>query len=126
MRYLYLFILSNYKNLLFNYEIKDDFEKASICFLLPHQLAILPANFIDLVISMSCLHEMSQAQINHYYELIDDKCRLFCTKQYVFWEIQDDKISVPAVIYPTRPSWDLLSARINPVNTEFFEAIFRV
>jgi len=107
-------------------EIKDDFEKASICFLLPHQLAMLPANLIDLLINVSSLHEMSRAQINHYYELIDEKCRIFYTKQYAFWENPDDKISVPAVIYPTRPSWDLMNARLNPVHAEFFEAIFRV
>lgn len=106
-------------------EIKEDFEAASICFLLPHQLAILPSDLIDLLINVSSLHEMSRAQINRYYELIDEKTRFFYTKQWVLWENPDDKILVPAVIYPTRPNWELMNARLNPVHAEFFEAVFR-
>jgi putative sugar O-methyltransferase len=106
-------------------EIKEEFDRASICFLLPHQLALLPSNLIDLLINVSSLHEMSRVQINHYYELIDEKTRFFYTKQYLLWENPDDKICVPAVIYPTRPSWELVNARLNPVHTDFFEAIFR-
>lgn len=113
----------NFSNFL---EIKGDFEKSSICFLLPHQLELLPAATIDLLINVSSLQEMSREQINHYYELIDQKTQYFYTKQWVLWENPEDKISVPAIIYPTRPHWGLLEARINPVHTEFFEAMFKV
>lgn len=107
-------------------EIEESFKESSICFLLPHQLEMLPEGLLDLVINVSSLHEMSRPQINHYYSLIDHKAKFFYTKQWVLWENPDDKITVPAVIYPTRPTWGLISARINPVHAEFFEAMFRI
>ena len=115
-----------YRNFSSFSEIKKDFEESSICFLLPHQLELLPEGTIDLLINVSSLQEMSREQINHYYELIDQKTQYYYTKQWVLWENPEDKISVPAVIYPTRPGWELLKARINPVHTEFFEAMFKV
>lgn len=107
-------------------EISQDFEQAEICFLLPHQLAQLPDKSLDLMINISSLQEMSRAQINHYYELIDRKARHFYTKQWVFWENSEDKMQVPAIIYPTKPHWELLHARVNPVHNEFFEALFKL
>lgn len=107
-------------------EIERDFEESSFCFLLPHQLELLPEGKIDLLINVSSLQEMSREQINHYYELINEKARYFYTKQWILWENPEDKISVPAVIYPTRPNWVLLNARLNPVHTQFFEALFKL
>ena len=107
-------------------EIREDFNRAEICFLLPHQLQLLPDKSLDLLINVSSLHEMSREQINHYYDLIDHKARYFYTKQWSFWENPEDKIKVPAVIYPTRPHWKLCNARVSPVHQEFFEALFKV
>jgi len=33
---------------------------------------------------------------------------------------------VPAIIYPTKTNWNLITARINPVHQNFFEAIFGI
>lgn len=107
-------------------EIEQEYKAASIRFLLPHQLELLPDGEIDLLINVSSLQEMSREQINHYYKLIDQKSRYFYTKQWVMWENPVDKISVPAIIYPTRPNWAMLNGRINPVHTEFFEAMFKL
>lgn len=107
-------------------EVESEFDAASICFLLPHQLEKLPEGKIDILINVSSLQEMSRQQINNYYSIIDSKARYFYTKQWSMWENPEDKISVPAVIYPTRPDWRLLNARINPIHTEFFEALFEV
>lgn len=107
-------------------EIEQDYHAASICFLLPHQLELLPDSEIDLLMNVSSLQEMSREQINYYYELINKKTKYFYTKQWVMWENPEDKISVPAIIYPTKPHWELLNARLNPVHLEFFEAVFRV
>lgn len=107
-------------------EIEQEFNSSSICFLLPHQFELLPKGTVDLLINVSSLQEMSRQQINHYYEMIDEKARYFYTKQWILWENPEDKISVPALIYPTRPHWVLLNARINPIHTEFFEAMFKV
>lgn len=107
-------------------EIEQEFKSSSICFLLPHQLDLIPEGAIDLLINISSFQEMSHEQINFYYELIDKKTLYFYTKQWVLWENPEDKISVPAVAYPTKPDWKLINARLNPVHSEFFEAIFKV
>jgi putative sugar O-methyltransferase len=106
--------------------VEQAFEAATICFLLPHQLSLLPDRYVDLIVNISSLHEMSVGQINNYYELIDRKARYFFTKQWLFWENPEDKMIVPAVIYPKKPSWRLVHARLNPVHSDFFEAVFDV
>lgn len=118
--------IMDYRNFSSFSETEQLFRESSICFLLPHQLEMLPEGTLDLLINVSSLQEMSREQINHYYELVDKKTRFFYTKQWVWWENSEDKMSVPAVIYPTRPDWHLVNARLNPVHTEFFEAIFQV
>jgi len=116
----------NYRHFTDFSEIEEDFTNSSVCFLLPHQLELLPDDKLDLLINVSSLQEMSRAQINHYYELVDKKTRYFYTKQWVIWENSEDSMSVPAVIYPTKPHWQLVKARLNPVHSEFFEAMFKV
>lgn len=118
--------IMGYRNFSSFSEIEKEFNESSICFLLPHQLELLPRGTIDLLINVSSLQEMSRKQINHYYGLIDQKVAYFYTKQWVMWENAEDKISVPAIIYPTRPNWELLNARLNPVHTQFFEAMFKI
>ena len=106
--------------------VSFEFKAADFCFLLPHQLELLPERYADLLINISSLHEMTAPQINRYYELIDEKARLFYTKQWMFWKNPDDQIPVPAIAYPTRPHWSLIAARVNPIHPMFFEALFRV
>lgn len=115
-----------YRNFTHFDEIRKEFDRAEICFLLPHQLQLLPDKSLDLLINVSSLQEMSREQINHYYDLIDHKARFFYTKQWFFWENSEDKMQVPAIIYPTKPHWELRNARVNPVHNEFFEALFKV
>jgi len=103
-----------------------DFEDADVCFLLPEQLEFLPKNYIDLIINISSFQEMTIPQINHYYDLVNEKAKFFYTKQWLLWKNPDDDILVPAIIYPTKPNWKLVSARINPVHQNFFEAIFGI
>jgi putative sugar O-methyltransferase len=107
-------------------EVEQKFNESSICFLLPHQIELLPQGTLDLLINVSSLQEMSREQINHYYELVDAKARFFYTKQWVLWENPEDKMSVPAIIYPTKPHWKVVAARLNPVHTSFFEALFKI
>lgn len=118
--------IMGYRNFTNFSEIERDFKLSSICFFLPHQLELIPEGTIDLLINVSSLQEMSRHQINKYYALIDEKAKYFYTKQWTLWENPDDKITVPALIYPTRPDWVLVNARINPVHTAFFEAMFKV
>jgi putative sugar O-methyltransferase len=107
-------------------DIEKEFEESSMCFLLPHQLGLLPDKSIDLIINISSLHEMSISQIKHYYKLINAKGLYFYTKQWLFWVNPEDNISVSEASYPTDPQWVLLNTRINPVHKKFFEAIFEI
>jgi putative sugar O-methyltransferase len=107
-------------------EIKAALSRSSVLFLLPHQIELLEEKSIDLFINISSLQEMTREQINHYYELINKKANLFYTKQWLSWENPEDKMLVPAVIYPTKPTWELISARKNPIHPDFFEAIFKM
>lgn len=118
--------IMGYRNFSNFSEIEQVFSESSICFLLPHQLEMLPKGALDLLINVSSFQEMSREQINHYYGLIDEKTKYFYTKQWIIWENPEDKISVPAVIYPTRADWQLVNARLNPTHKEFFEAVFKV
>lgn len=107
-------------------DVEKELNKANICFLLPHQLEMLPDKYINVLINISSLQEMRKDQIAHYYDLINQKSQYFYTKQWTFWENPEDKIVVPAVIYPTKPEWDVMTARLHPIHTDFFEAIFKL
>lgn len=106
--------------------VQTEFEAADICFLLPHQLELLPDKTADVFVNISSLQEMSFKQINRYYELIDRLALAFYTKQWLFWTNPEDQQVVPAVMYPTRPHWTLLAGRRHPIHNEFFEAVFRL
>ncbi|MDI1299687.1 putative sugar O-methyltransferase [Methylotenera sp.] len=118
--------IMDYRNFTHFSEVEQEFNESSICFLLPHQIELLPKGTLDLLINVSSLQEMSREQINYYYELVNEKAKYFYTKQWVLWENSEDKMTVPAIIYPTKPTWEVVAARLNPVHTEFFEAIFKI
>jgi putative sugar O-methyltransferase len=107
-------------------DVKEEIESSNMAFLLPHQLELLPDRSVDLLVNISSFQEMSFDQIKKYYEMIDAKARYFYTKQWLHWRNPDDGISVPAVIYPTRPEWKVLKAGLNPVHREFFEVMFEI
>jgi len=107
-------------------EGQDEIDQSDFIFLLPSQLELMPDKFFDLFINISSFHEMTRAQINLYYSIIERKAAHLYTKQWLFWQNPDDNISAPAVIYPTRASWDLVAARRHPFHTDFFEAIFKI
>jgi putative sugar O-methyltransferase len=107
-------------------DVAAQIENSDIAFLLPHQLQLLPDRSIDLLINISSFQEMNLKQIHRYYELIDVKARNFYTKQWLHWNNPEDNTSMPAVVYPTRPAWNIVKAGVNPVHKEFFEAIFEI
>ncbi|HME44458.1 MAG TPA: putative sugar O-methyltransferase [Syntrophorhabdales bacterium] len=107
-------------------EIEESFMTSQICFLLPHQLELVPDKSIDLFINISSFHEMKMNQIKRYYDLVDRKGRFLFTKQWSFWENAVDRQTMPAVAYPTKSHWELIAARLDPVHQKFFEALFEL
>jgi putative sugar O-methyltransferase len=108
-------------------EIAEEFEAARIAFVSPDQLDRLPPQRADLVMNISSLHEMRRDQIAFYLGLVGRHCGgHFYTKQW--WESvnsHDDLVLRPAD-YPIPDTWQQVYLRSHPVQTMFFEALYRV
>lgn len=108
-------------------EIKDEFLEASIRFLLPHQLELLPPKSFNACINISSLHEMTQEQISHFFKLIDQLVKgHFYMKQWIRSINDYDAIIVERDAYPVKDTWRQLFNRPCEVQTSFFEALYYI
>lgn len=108
-------------------EVREEFEAASIAFLLPHQAEMLPAKSVDLFVNISSLHEMTMEQISAYFGLIDRLTKgYFYSKQWFVSENEHDGICVKKDDYPILGNWRELYLRPARVQTHFFEAMYAV
>lgn len=107
-------------------EVREEFEAADIRFLLPHQAETLPARSFDLFVNVSSLHEMTRGQVAAYLEMAARLTRgFFYSKQW--WEGRNAHDgAIRADEYPYPRGWRRLYLRAAKVQTEFFEAMFRV
>lgn len=107
-------------------EIKKEFESASIRFLTPSQLSLLPSKSQDLVISISTLHEMTREQIRFYLSEIDRLSRgYFYTKQLKKSWVKDNQ-NITQGEYPVPRKWKVIHEKTHPIQRFFFEALYRV
>lgn len=106
-------------------EIREEFEAASICFLLPHQLELLPPQSIDLGINISSLHEMT-LDANHYYFSQFSRLlkKYFYFKQWKESFIPGDNLIIREGDYPIPSAWEEIFWQTCPIQTLFFEALF--
>jgi len=108
-------------------EIKQEFEHSSVAFLSPAQIEYLPEQMFDLFINISSLHEMTNAQIEMWFNHIDRTCKgWFYSKQYIESRNDFDGIVVRQNDYPVKTHWKELFNRTCPVQGEFFEALYKV
>lgn len=108
-------------------EVADEFERAQIAFLTPNQLEKIPALRADLLINVSSLHEMRREQIAHYFQLFEQHCDgFFYTKQWLRSVNSFDDLVVRREEYPVPPTWTTVFDRVHPVQTRFFEALYRL
>ncbi len=108
-------------------EVESEFAAADIVFLLPHQAAMLPEKSVDLFINISSLHEMTMAQIERYFQLIDRVTRrFFYSKQWFESRNDYDNLRVRHSDYPVPTHWRQLFLRPTPVQPAFFEAMYAV
>jgi putative sugar O-methyltransferase len=106
-------------------EVASEFERARLAFLLPHQLALLPAGHFDLFLTISTLHEMRPEQIANYLRLVDEKCAgAFYLKQWRSWRNPTDDVIVARDRYVMPPRWSLAFDRTPLLPREFFEALY--
>jgi putative sugar O-methyltransferase len=108
-------------------EVRQEFETADFAFLLPHQLALLPGDSIDLFMNISSLHEMRMDQIRHYLGEIHRLVRPEGHFYLKAWKVSRnpfEHIVVREEDYPLEP-WQVIYRRTPEVQTRFFETLLR-
>jgi putative sugar O-methyltransferase len=109
-------------------EVREELERSEIAFLTPNQLDLLPPLNADLFATISSLHEMRPDQIAHYLRAADRHTAggHFYFKQWEsYWNPTDD-VTVGRDDYPVPESWEPVYSRRHPIQTLFFEAMYRV
>ncbi|MEM9209887.1 MAG: putative sugar O-methyltransferase [Pseudomonadota bacterium] len=108
-------------------DVKDAFEGASIAFLLPHQLELLPEKYFDITINISCFGEMRMDQIEFYFDQIDRVTKgQFFTKQWRESRNPFDDLVLYEDDYPVKDTWKKLYSRACATNTAFFSDLYDV
>jgi putative sugar O-methyltransferase len=108
-------------------EIRKQIDEASIVFLLPHQLSLLPGDHFSLCINISSFGEMKDDMIENYFREIDRiTLGTFYTKQWKLSMNPFDRMDIGMDDYPIRPHWQQLYQREARVQSAFFEAAYRI
>jgi len=109
------------------HEIVEEVGKADVVFLLPHQAEQLAPKSVDLFVNISSLHEMTMAQVEAYFAMIDKVTRgHLYTKQWKSFTNPKDRITIAEGDYPYPASWRRVLSRTARAQPAFFEAVYRV
>jgi putative sugar O-methyltransferase len=107
-------------------EVAGELEAASVVFLLPHQLALMPDKRFDLGINISSFGEMRAEQIKTYLDLLDRVVRgHFYMKQWKISQNAFDHLQLTEDNYPVSRRWTRVYSRTCAVQTAFFENLYR-
>jgi putative sugar O-methyltransferase len=115
------------QNFSFFEDVKEEMEKASLVFLLPYQLKMMPEGYFDLTISISNLGEMTKSQISEYTQLIGRK-----TNGHVYNKQWNSSINpfdgqiIESGEYPVLDGWREVYTRNCETNPEFFESLYEI
>jgi len=108
-------------------DVRNEFEAADFAFLLPHQLAYIPSESVDVCLNISSLHEMRPDQIVHYLGEIHRLTRpggYFYLKAWKVSTIPFENIIVREKDYPLE-AWEQVYRREPKVQSRFFETLLR-
>lgn len=106
-------------------EIREDFDRSRLRFVLPDQAERLPPNSVDVFINISSLHEMSRAQVGRYFALIDRLCRgRMYTKQWRRSRARANHVVFGEHDYPVPSRWRTIFHRRHPIQSMFFDALY--
>lgn len=107
-------------------EIKEEFEKARIRFIMADQIEKLPKNYFDLTISVSTLHEMDKKQIRNYILEVDRVSKgFFYTKQWRKSRYKGNG-NIDQFNYPIPKKWKSIYHKRHKIQRMFFEALYFV
>lgn len=108
-------------------DIAEEFERARVRFVAAWQLELLPPKCFDYMVSISSLHEMTLAQVQNYFQLIQVHCRgRFYTKQWRVSIAQVNGCTLRETDYPVPAAWRTVYHRRHPIQRMFFEALYDV
>jgi putative sugar O-methyltransferase len=108
-------------------EVAPELERAQIVFLTPNQLDLVAPLEASLFLNVSSLHEMRPEQIKHYLGRVGVHCRgYFYSKQWLHSVNRRDGVEIRREDYPIPASWTPVFDRRHPVQTGFFEAMYRL
>lgn len=110
-------------------EIEMEFSNSQLIFLLPHQIRLLPANYIDLTINISSFHEMLHKQINIYFNEIERLTRkggFLYLKEWKKGIILQENTVIYMDEYPISNKWKSIYRRTPKVQIKFFEQLLQL
>jgi putative sugar O-methyltransferase len=104
------------------------FPPARLRFLGPDEARGLGEGSVDLVVSVSSLHEMRRDQLETYLDLCDSVARggVVYLKQWDRWTNPVDGVTLAFGEYPIPASWSVVFDESTPVQTSFRHAAWRV
>jgi len=109
-------------------EIADSYNQSDVIFLLSSQLPLLPVNSADLIVNISSLHEMRKDQIDYYFQQFE---RVLSPGGHTYikeWKkakVLFENVTVTEQDYPVPNGWKKIMSRTAPVQTRFFEALYK-
>ncbi len=108
-------------------DVRDAFEAADLIFLLPHQIEMLPDDYVDFFLNISSLHEMERDQIANYVDQIGRCVRRGGHFYLKAWKASRAPIAGGALAYEDYclEGWNEVYHREARVQTEFFEALMQ-
>ncbi len=107
-------------------EVAAEMDRASVVFLLPHQLELMPDRRYDLSMNISSFGEMQQEQIASYFRTLERvTAGHFYMKQWKVAQNDFDNLALTEENYPVGRNWKKIYSRQCAVQTAFFEALYR-
>lgn len=109
-------------------EIEREFRESDIAFFVSTQISQLPDSLADLAINISSLHEMRLEQIAFYFTQFDRLLKAggtFYFKQWKRGQVLFENVVIRQEDYPIPHSWLCELSRQAPLQSSFFEALYR-
>src|SRR5207237_10588364 len=97
-------------------------------FVPPDEALLLPAESMDLPLSIASLQEMTPMQVQGYIDLLDRVAAggVVYLKQWTQWQNPDDGVSLRFADYPIPANWNPIFSEPAPVQTGFQQIAWRV
>jgi putative sugar O-methyltransferase len=109
-------------------EVRDSLAGAELVFLTPNQLDLIEPLDARLFATVSSLHEMRPEQIAHYLDAAGRHTQggSFYMKQWQRYSNPADDVVIARDDYRPPSGWEPVFDRQHPIQTLFFEAMYRV